>query len=326
MTHTPRLAVMMLPDLDHFAGDLLERLPDASGWDVRKFPVTGPAFMATALAWAGDPSRDAIWFESCRPPFPAMIAATDFAGRRVIVRVHRIEAAEAPYVADTAWEKVSDIIVVSPDMRQRVLAAAPEIAVTSRLHLVRNGVDTERYVQAAAADPFRIGWCGRMTLRKNPTLALEILARLREADARYHLSLCGMSGEALSQEAFMHLAARLGLLPAIRSEGRIARADMPAWHAANGVLLQTRLHGGLSHAVLEAASSGCDIAVVDHPGAGECWPAEMLFRTVDEAVALIRSARPGRWREYICNTYSLERQIAEVSAILNDTAAPGLTF
>jgi hypothetical protein len=37
-----------------------------------------------------------------------------------------------------------------------------------------------------------------MTLRKNPTLALEVLARLRAADARYHLSLCGMGGEALA--------------------------------------------------------------------------------------------------------------------------------
>ena len=29
---------------------------------------------------------------------------------------------------------------------------------------------------------------------------------------------------------------------------------MPAWHAANGVLLHTSLHEGLSYAVLEAAA------------------------------------------------------------------------
>ena len=186
---------MTLPSLDHFTADLIARLPAVSGWEVRKFMVTGPGSVLAALAWADDTSRDAVWFEFCWPPFPAMIGTIDFAGRRVIVRVHRIEATETPYVANTPWEKVGDVIVVSPDMQQRVITVAPEITLTSRLHLVYNGVDTERYAPPTAWNQFRIGWCGLMTLRKNPTLALQILARLRETDAQYHLSMCGMGGE-----------------------------------------------------------------------------------------------------------------------------------
>ncbi len=101
MPRAPRLAMMMLPGLDHFTADLLARLPAASGWEVRKFLVAAPACLTAALAWADDPSRDAVWFEFCWPPFPAVISAVDFGGRRVIVRVHRIEATEAPYVATT---------------------------------------------------------------------------------------------------------------------------------------------------------------------------------------------------------------------------------
>jgi glycosyltransferase involved in cell wall biosynthesis len=272
----PRLAMMTLPSLDHFTGDLLARLPAASGWDVRNFYWTGPATCAEALAW----TNDAIWFEFCWPPFPALIGATDFGSRRVVVRVHRIEATETPHVANTPWEKVHDVIVVSPDMQRRVLAAAPEIEHTSQLHLICNGVDTRRFVPCTDRDPFRIGWCGLMTLRKNPTLALQIMASLRALDPRYHLSLCGMGGEPLAHETFVHLADRLGLRGAIHWEGRVVQADMPRWHATNAVLLHTSLHEGLSYAVLEAAASGCDLAVFDHPGAAECWPADMLFRTV----------------------------------------------
>jgi glycosyltransferase involved in cell wall biosynthesis len=324
MPRAPRLAMVMLPGLDHFTADLLARLPAASGWDVRKFLVTGAASFAGALAWTDEPSRDAVWFEFCWPPFPAMIGSIDFGGRRVIVRVHRIEATETPHVANTPWEKVDDVIVVSPDMRQRVLTAAPEIAYTSRLHLVCNGVDTERFAPSSGHDPFRVGWCGLMTLRKNPTLALQVLAKAREADARYHLSLCGMGGESLANETFMHLARRLGLLDAIQWEGRIALAAMPAWHAANSVLLHTSLHEGLSYAVLEAAASGCDLVVFDHPGAAACWPAAVLFGTVDEAVSLIRAARPGRWREHVCGGFSLQRQIGALAAMLNDPRTAGI--
>ncbi len=314
-----RLALLTLPGLDHFVADLVAGLPCASGWEVRQFMVTEPRVLQQAMAWADDAAGDALWFEFCWPPFPAMIAAADFGGRRVIVRVHRIEAAETSLVADTAWEKVDDVIVVSPDMRRRVLAAAPEIALTTRLTLACNGVDAKRFAACgeASRSPFRVGWCGLMNLRKNPIMALQILRALRDVDDRYHLSLCSMAVEKLAHESFVHLARRLGLAGSLLWEGRLDQAAMPAWHARNVALLHTSMHEGLSYAVLEAAAAGCDLAVFDHPGATECWPAEVLFGTVDEAVRLIRAAQPGRRQTLVRERYSLERQLGGLSAMLN---------
>jgi len=111
---------MLIPGLDHFAQDLLARLPDATGWEVRPF---APSDLPAALAWTDNTATDAVWFEFCWPPFPQLIQQTDFAGRRVIVRVHRIEAYEANYVARTSWAKVDDVVVVSHDMARRVRKA-----------------------------------------------------------------------------------------------------------------------------------------------------------------------------------------------------------
>jgi glycosyltransferase involved in cell wall biosynthesis len=320
MQRSPRLAMLTLPGLDHFTGDLIANLPAASGWTVKKFFVTGPNALPEVLAWTNDPIHDALWFEFCWPPFPSLIGTVDFGGRRVIVRVHRIEATEAPYVAHTPWEKVDDLIVISPDMKQRVLTVAPEIAFVTRLHLILNGADTERFAPAANWDRHNIGWCGLLTLRKNPTLALLILAKLHAGDTRYRLNLCGMGGEPLAHETFTHLANRLDLRNAIHWHGNVAQAQMPTWHAANGVLLHTSLHEGLSYAVMEAAATGCDLAVFDHPGAAACWPAQTLFGTVDEAVDLIRAAKPARWRAHVVANFSLQQQIAGISAMLNADA------
>jgi hypothetical protein len=49
MQRAPRLAMMMLPSLDHFTADLLARLPAASGWEVRKFLVTRPGIDGRGL-------------------------------------------------------------------------------------------------------------------------------------------------------------------------------------------------------------------------------------------------------------------------------------
>src|SRR3954447_12186156 len=90
----PRLAFLLLPTLDHFAQDLLAQLPAETGYDVRAFLIRSAADLQAVLDWTDRPNCDALWFEFCWPPFPQVIAQTDFGGRRIIVRVHRIEAME----------------------------------------------------------------------------------------------------------------------------------------------------------------------------------------------------------------------------------------
>jgi glycosyltransferase involved in cell wall biosynthesis len=313
----PRLAFLLLPTLDHFAQDLIERLPTAIRWDVRGFLLANLVDFHAALAWTDRPDIDALWFEFCWPPFPHLIAQTDFAGRRVIVRVHRIEAMETNHVAQTRWQKVSDVIIVSADMAARVRKAAPELDNTTRLHLVHNGLDVDRFAPLEAWNRHRIGWCGLMTLRKNPVMALQILSMLRSIDPRYHMHVCSNGGEPLATESFFHLLHHLGLTGAVHLDGRLPQADMPAWHAHNGILLHTSLHESFGYAIAEAAAVGCDIAVLENPGAAEFWPVNRRFGTVDEAARMVCEAEPYRWRKHIAQNFSLGQQIAGIEALLN---------
>jgi len=319
----PRLAVLQLRGLDHFLPGLLAGLAASGAVEVRAFTVTGPGVLEAAMAWADDPSRDALWFEFCWPPFPELIARTGFGGRRVLVRIHRIEAYETPHVARCDWAKVTDAIVVSEDMARLVLQAAPRLERSTRLHVVPNGVDLARFAAAAApADPFRIGWCGSMIARKNPTLALEVLARLLEEDARWRLHIVATPGDPLVQDAVLRLVRRMGLGGAVRFDGALPAAEMPGWHARNAALLSTSLHESFGYAIAEAAAVGCDLAVLDHRGAEEFWPEAVRFGTVDQAVGLLCNARPGRWRGLVEDRFGLDRQVAAVLALLRDRAPP----
>jgi len=308
---------MLIPGLDHFAQDLLARLPDATGWEVRPF---APPDLPAALAWTDNAATDALWFEFCWPPFPRLIQQTDFAGRRVIVRVHRIEAYETDYVAQTSWAKVDDVVVVSHDMARLVRKAAPGIDWTTRVHVVHNGLDLDRFAPLAAWEPFRIGWCGLLNLRKNPTLALQILFRLRALDGRYVLHCCAKGGDPVAFDAFLYLAKRLNLNDAIHFDGNVAQSEMPAWHARNGVLLSTSLHESFGYAIAEAAAVGCDLAVLDHLGADEFWPPQTRFGSIDEAVALIQHAAPHRWHG-VAEQCSLPKQLAAFGVLLNGEPA-----
>jgi glycosyltransferase involved in cell wall biosynthesis len=316
----PRLAFLLLRGLDHFAQDLIAALPEATGWDVAPFHVAGPSDLEGALAWTDRPDLDTLWFEFCWPPFPRLIGETDFAGRRIVVRVHRIEAMETPHVAQTPWHKVHDVIVVSADMAARVRTAAPGLDRSTRLHCVHNGLDAQRFAPLRSWNQFRIGWCGLMTLRKNPVLALQVLFSLRAMEPRYHLHLSSSGGDKLATESFFHLARHLDLLQAIHVDGNVPQQAMPYWHARNGVLLHTSLHESFGYAIAEAAAVGCDLAVLEHPGAAEFWPEATRYGTVDEAVWLIRNAAPHRWREHVAQHFSLAQQVAATAALLRAPA------
>ncbi len=311
-----RLALMLLPRLDHFAQDLLAGLPAIAGWDVRAFQVRSATDLDAALDWTDDPAHDAIWFEFCWPPFPGLIDRTAFGGRRVVVRVHRIEAYGTNHVARAPWHKIDDVIVVSHDMAARVRHAAPALDGTTRLHVVHNGIDLTRFAAQAAPDPFRIGWCGLITLHKNPMLALQVLVVLRAEDPRYRLHICGKEGDPVALDSLDYLARRMGLSEAIVFDGAIAQADMPAWHARNAVLLSTSAYESFGYAIVEAAASGCDLAILDYAGADEFWPSEARFGTVAEAARLIRDAAPDRWRSVAAH-FSLDRQCAAIADVLD---------
>jgi glycosyltransferase involved in cell wall biosynthesis len=320
-----RVAFMLLPGLDHFTPDLIAGMSSAS-LEVRPFHVRTIADLTAACAWADDPAQDVIWFEFCWPPFPAMIAANDFGGRRVMLRVHRIEAYETRHAATAPWAKIDDVIVVSAHMASVLKAEVPALAQSTALHVVHNGVDTERFSPPehppTHADPFRIGWCGALILRKNPVMALEILHHLRREDPRWHLHLCAKGGERVAIESFNHLKRCLGLDEAVRLDGDIPASDMPAWHACNAVLLSTCLHESFGYAIAEAASCGCDIAMLDQPGADEFWPAQMRFATMQGAARLIRAGQPGRWRGLVQQHFSLQRQIGTLRRLLQPDPSP----
>ena len=108
----------------------------------------------------------------------------------------------------------------------------------------------------------------------------------------------------------------LGLEGVVRFHGAIA--DMPAWYADKGVLLSTSMYESFGLNIGEAMAVGAFPVVHDFPGAELLWPEECLYASIDDAVALIRSARTGLYRDWVGERYGLERQQRAVLRLLAD--------
>jgi glycosyltransferase involved in cell wall biosynthesis len=110
----------------------------------------------------------------------------------------------------------------------------------------------------------------------------------------------------------------LGLQTAISFDGEVR--DMPAWYADKGILLSTTMYESFGLNIGEAMSVGAYPVIHDFPGADRLWPTECLFASIDQAVALIRSGRPGLYRHWVGERYGLGRQEAMVLAVLDELA------
>jgi glycosyltransferase involved in cell wall biosynthesis len=149
-------------------------------------------------------------------------------------------------------------------------------------------------------------------------LLMQIAQRTQQRDPRYTFHVAGAFTDLRTLRYLRQMQQTLGLGGTVHFCGQVA--DMPTWYADKGVLLSTSVYESFGMNIGEAMAVGAFPVVHHFPGADLLWPHECLFSAIDDAVALIRSARPGLYRDWIGERYGLERQEAAVLRLLDEVA------
>lgn len=297
------LADRVKTEADSFLAPLLPAL--RRSFDVQ-FISAGPGDpLKEAIAWA-----DVVWLEWCWDHAVWATQSGVLGGRPCVVRLHSIEALQTDFPARMDWIQVDRLVTVSDDiaeiLRER-FPAAPEPIV------IPNGIDMERF---ALGNPerFRVAWVGHLEPKKNPMLLLQIAHRLHSLDPRYRFHVAGAFTDLRTARYLRQMLPALGLGGVVTFDGPVT--DMPAWYADKGVLLSTSMYESFGMNIGEAMAVGAFPVVHAFPGADRIWPRECLFASVEDAVALIRAARPGLYRGWVGDRYGLDRQVAAVLGVL----------
>ena len=263
---------------------------------------------------------DIVWLEWCWDHAVWATRSELLDGKPCVLRLHSIEALQTDFPARVDWSRVDRLILVGADIADVLRARVPDIGVPSEL--IPNGIDLRRFLPGQP-DRFRVGWVGHLEPKKDPMLLLQVAHRLRRSDERYTVHVAGAFTDLRTMRYLRQMVPALGLNGAIHFDGVVH--DMPGWYADKGVLLSTSMYESFGMAIGEAMATGAFPVIHDFPGAAQLWPQECLFASIDEAVALIRSARPGLYRDWVAERYSLERQEAAVLRVLEEVESAHTT-
>jgi glycosyltransferase involved in cell wall biosynthesis len=274
-----------------------------------RFIAAGPGEdLAAAIAWA-----DIVWLEWC---WDHAVWATRNAivpGKPCIVRLHSIEALQTNYPAQMDWSRVTRLVTVAEDITGVLLSRFPAIAGAVPIEVIPNGIDMDRF-RPGTPDRFRVGWVGHLEPKKNPMLLMQIAHQVAQRDPRFSFHVAGGFTDARTARYLKQMQSSLGLAGVVHFDGHVA--EMPAWYSDKGVLLSTSMYESFGMNIGEAMAAGAFPVVHGFPGADQLWPADCVFSSVDHAVALIQSARPGLYREWVADRYGLDRQVRSVLEVL----------
>lgn len=146
------------------------------------------------------------------------------------------------------------VVAVSEEVRQRLLKAGVS---PSRIRMVRNGVDLDRFAAATPSLPgsadsaLTVGLVGRLAWEKGVDVFLSAAARVLQHSPATRFAV---AGDGPDRDKLQRMLDELNIRSSVAMLGR--RDDMPAVYASFDVMVSASRQEGLPIAILEGMASG----------------------------------------------------------------------
>ena len=160
-----------------------------------------------------------------------------------------------------------------------------------RLHVMRNGVDLNRFQirpQAEARRDLAIAHgpvlltVGNLHEHKGQRLAVEALALVRRQHPQAQLYVVGAGPD---RDLLSHQAAESGLASAVHLVGAVPNAELSSWYGAADVLLLASSREGWPNVLLESMACGTPVVATRVGGVPEIVQLPLVGRVVEERTA-----------------------------------------
>jgi hypothetical protein len=268
-----------------------------------------PGRVAELMQWG-----DICWFDGGGEPL--VEASRRVQGKRMIVSLRRCDVRDR-WAKHVQWENVDILVQIGSSAVEETLAAqVPDIRARTRLVIVPNGVNLDRYLFRRRTHGKSLACMGCLTMDANPAFLLQCMQKLHYIDPQYRMYFSGLFESPALEQYVRHMIQTLELTNVVFFEPHTG--DLNGWLSDKHFVVA----GGIGENQVEALLAGmaCGLKPVIHnfPGAAKLFPAKYLFNIAEQFCEQVLSQdyEPESYRRFVQDRYPLREQLRTVNGIL----------
>lgn len=318
---------------DPYNGKFTDDMADwwvANGYELKRETYYNPEL----VDWA-----DVVWFDTCdnnllsaTNPDQALkdewkysnrpgkwdMHEMDLSKKKIIVRPIDIEVWQGHHAYSNMWNVVTDVIFLAPHIRDMMMADSRPQEGNFKVHLIPCGVDLSKWTFKERKDGFNIGVVAERWVSKGVDYVIQIAARLKEIDSRYHIYWLGKNNDYHWEAEYLKDCIRRYKLPITLEEDFVD--DLNTWWEDKNYVLHCSHKETYTYAVAEAMAKGIKPIFHHYYGAEATWP-DITWFTIDEAIDMITAMDydSASYRQYLIDHHlDLESMMKEIDNVITN--------
>jgi glycosyltransferase involved in cell wall biosynthesis len=313
-----KLAFICQNQLTSFIEPIVQQFEKFEDYQVRRYYIETQQDIIGAIKWA-----DRVFIEWANDVAVFATQVYELKKKGVIIRLHSYESlTHMPQQID--WTMVDYLVFVAPHIQKIVEAKIPDLQDRVMPKVIYNGIDIDRIALNTDFNPHNIAYVCNINHKKEPALALQIMAELVKINPDYRLHVAGTFQDERYEIYMKYIAKEMGIEDNIIYYGFVN--DMDEFWNGKGILLSTSIYEGHPFNIMEGAAHGLKPVIHNFMGAREMYPKCWLFNTVNEAIERIQyqpsDPKPYQYsrgyRQYIIDQgWTLENMVAQLKVLVD---------
>jgi glycosyltransferase involved in cell wall biosynthesis len=235
---------------------------------------------------------------------------------KTIVSLRRSDV-RGDWVEKVRWEHVDILVQIgSSAVEAALLERVPDIRNRTRLVVIPNGVNLDRYVVQQRSRGKHLACTGCLSMETNPAFLLQCVQKLHYIDAEYRLFFSGRFESSVLEQYVRHMVQTLGLTEVVSFEPY--PSDLNAWLQDKHFIVSCGIDENQVESVLAGMASGLKPIVHNFPGAETLLPSACLFNIAEEFCERVLGPdyEPAGYRRFVEDRYPIAEHLRKVNTIL----------
>jgi glycosyltransferase involved in cell wall biosynthesis len=236
--------------------------------------------------------------------------------KKVIVSLRRCDIRDR-WAKQVRWENVDIVVQIgSSAVEETLLPQVPDIRNRTRLVVVPNGVNLDRYLFRRRTHGKSLACMGCLTMEANPAFLLQCMQKLHYIDPQYRLFFSGLFESPSLEQYVRYMVQTLDLGEVVFFEPH--PGDLNGWLSDKHFVVAAGIGENQVEALLAGMACGLKPVIHNFPGAEKLFPPRYLFNIAEQFCEQVLSQdyQPEQYRQFVQERYPLQEQLNKVNGIL----------